>query len=125
MRRADRAPMLINAPAELSAASSHKVHRLVAGAAPPAAIIEGIEQIGFELTHVYGLTETYGPASVCAKHEEWDALDAAARAERKARQGVPLPLQEGHDGAGSRDDGSRCRRTARRWARSCSAATSR
>ena len=66
--------MLINAPAELRAGITHKVTAMVAGAAPPAAMIEGMERIGFDLTHVYGLTETYGPAAVCAKHDEWDAL---------------------------------------------------
>ena len=46
---------------------------MVAGAAPPAAMIEGMERIGFEVTHVYGLTEVYGPAAVCAKHDAWEA----------------------------------------------------
>ena len=59
---------LINAPAELRAGIDHVVHCLVAGAAPPAAVIEGMERMGFDITHVYGLTETYGPAAVCAKH---------------------------------------------------------
>ena len=57
----------------MRAGIDHTVHRLVAGAAPPAAVIEGMERIGFDITHVYGLTETYGPAAVCAKHAEWDA----------------------------------------------------
>ena len=57
---------------------------MIAGAAPPAAIIEGMEQIGFDLTHVYGLTETYGPASVCAKQAEWD--DAAVGQARRAQR---------------------------------------
>ena len=65
--------MLINAPAELRAGIDHRIAGQIAGAAPPAAIIEGAEKIGIELTHVYGLTETYGPASVCAKHAEWSA----------------------------------------------------
>ena len=60
--------MLINAPDGLRAGIEHSVSGLIAGAAPPAAIIEGAEKIGFDITHVYGLTETYGPASVCAKH---------------------------------------------------------
>ena len=68
---------------------------MVAGAAPPAAMIEGMEKIGFDLTHVYGLTETYGPATVCAKHDEWDALDIGKRAERNGRQGVRYLMQEG------------------------------
>jgi fatty-acyl-CoA synthase len=86
--------MLINAPAELRAGVRHRIAGQVAGAAPPAAIIEGAEKIGIELTHVYGLTEVYGPASVCAKHEAWSALPIDQRAERNGRQGVPTPLQE-------------------------------
>jgi len=86
---------LINAPAELKAGIDHVVHCLVAGAAPPAAVIEGMERMGFDITHVYGLTETYGPAAVCAKHPEWDALDIAARTERNGRQGVRYTVEEG------------------------------
>ncbi|NMG75284.1 long-chain-fatty-acid--CoA ligase [Aromatoleum diolicum] len=86
--------MLINAPEGLRAGIEHKVSALVAGAAPPAAIIEGMERIGFDITHVYGLTETYGPASVCAKHPEWDALPIDRRAERNGRQGVSYHMQE-------------------------------
>ncbi len=66
----------------------------VAGAAPPASIIEGAEEIGIELTHVYGLTEIYGPAGVCSKHEAWRAMPIDRRAERNGRQGVRTPLQE-------------------------------
>jgi fatty-acyl-CoA synthase len=87
--------LLINAPASLRAGIEHTVHCLVAGAAPPAAVIEGMERMGFDLTHVYGLTETYGPAAVGAKHEAWDALDLPRRAERNGRQGVRYPLEEG------------------------------
>ncbi|MCK6396519.1 acyl-CoA synthetase [Zoogloea sp.] len=86
--------MLINAPEGLRTGIEHKVSALIAGAAPPAAIIEGMERIGFDITHVYGLTETYGPASVCAKHPEWDALPIAQRAERNGRQGVRYHMQE-------------------------------
>ncbi len=87
--------MLIQAPAELRAGIEHRVSAMVAGAAPPAAMIEGMERIGFDLTHVYGLTETYGPAAVCAQHEEWSALDPVGRAERNGRQGVRYVLQAG------------------------------
>ena len=87
--------LLIHAPAARRAGIEHKVSAMVAGAAPPAAMIEGMDRIGFELTHVYGLTETYGPAALCAKHEAWEALDAAGRAERNGRQGVRYALQEG------------------------------
>jgi fatty-acyl-CoA synthase len=86
--------MLINAPESVRAGILHKVHALIAGAAPPAAIIEGMERLGFDLTHVYGLTETYGPAAVCAKHEEWDNLPIEMRAARNGRQGVPYHMQE-------------------------------
>ena len=86
--------MLINAPAELRAGIGHAIAGQVAGAAPPAAIIEGAEQIGIELTHVYGLTEVYGPAGVCAKHEAWAFMPIDRRAERNGRQGVRTPLQE-------------------------------
>jgi fatty-acyl-CoA synthase len=87
--------MLINAPAELRAGMTHKVSAMVAGAAPPQAIIEGMEKLGVDLTHVYGLTEVYGPASVCAKDPQWDALPAAKRAELNGRQGVRYEMQEG------------------------------
>jgi fatty-acyl-CoA synthase len=85
---------LANAPAELRQGISHKVSAMVAGAAPPASMIESMEKLGFDLTHVYGLTETYGPATVCAKQEHWDALDIGARAERNGRQGVRYLMQE-------------------------------
>ncbi len=86
---------LINADPALRAGIGHKVSAMVAGAAPPAAMIEGMEKIGFDLVHVYGLTETYGPATVCAKHDEWTALDIGKRAERNGRQGVRYLMQEG------------------------------
>jgi fatty-acyl-CoA synthase len=86
--------MLINAPDVLREGIAHGVHGMIAGAAPPQAVIEGAERIGVNLTHVYGLTEVYGPASVCAKHPEWDELPVAKRAELNGRQGVPYPLQE-------------------------------
>jgi fatty-acyl-CoA synthase len=86
---------LINAPEELRRGIHHTVQGQVAGAAPPAAIIEGAERMGIELTHVYGLTEVYGPASVCAKQAEWNALPLPRRAERNGRQGVRTPLQNG------------------------------
>jgi fatty-acyl-CoA synthase len=86
--------MLVNAPAELRAGIGHRIAGQIAGAAPPAVIIEGAERIGIELTHVYGLTEVYGPASVCAKHESWTQMPVEKRAERNGRQGVRTPLQE-------------------------------
>jgi len=84
---------LANAPVEGRDGITHRVSTMVAGAAPAPAVIAKMKEIGFELTHVYGLTETYGPAAVCAKQEEWGALDDDARAEMNARQGVRYHLQ--------------------------------
>ena len=86
--------LLVNAPASLREGITHRVEGLIAGAAPPAAIIEGCERIGIDITHVYGLTEVYGPAAVCAKQEEWAGLPIEERARLNARQGVAYPLQE-------------------------------
>jgi fatty-acyl-CoA synthase len=86
---------LAAAPAELRAGISHRVKGMVAAAPPTAAMLESMERIGVELTHVYGLTEVYGPAAVCAKQEEWAGLDVAARAERNGRQGVRYLLEDG------------------------------
>lgn len=72
----------------------HKVQGLIAGAAPTPDVFSRMEQIGVELTHVYGLTETYGPATVCAKQTDWEQLLEGERAECNARQGVRYPLQE-------------------------------
>jgi fatty-acyl-CoA synthase len=85
---------LINAPDAPKGTSSRPVVGLIAGAAPPVAVLEGAESIGIKLTHVYGLTETYGPASVCAEQPGWDSLPADERAQMKRRQGVSYPLQE-------------------------------
>ena len=71
------------------------VKAMVAGAAPPAAMIEGLEAIGIEVTHVYGLTEVYGPAVVCPPQAEWAELSVSERARLNARQGVRYPLQDG------------------------------
>ena len=86
---------MVAAPAELKQGITQQVKAMVAGAAPPAAMIEGMEQMGFDLTHVYGLTEIYGPAAVCVKHEDWNALDVGERARLNARQGVNYHLQRG------------------------------
>ena len=85
--------MLINAPDDLKEGIAHRVSAMVAGAAPPAAMIEGMEKMGFDITHVYGLTETYGPASVCVKHDDWTSVDVGERARLNARQGVRYHLQ--------------------------------
>jgi fatty-acyl-CoA synthase len=86
--------LLVNAPDDMKAGITQKVRAMVAGAAPPAAMIEGMERLGFELTHVYGLTEVYGPATVCAQQSEWSALDIGERARLNARQGVRYHLQD-------------------------------
>jgi fatty-acyl-CoA synthase len=86
--------MLINAPLDLREGIGHKVSAYIAGAAPPASTIEGAERLGFDITHVYGLTETYGPAALCAKQDQWQSLPLAERARLNSRQGVAGPMQE-------------------------------
>ncbi len=85
--------MLVNAPEATKQGLPAGVKAMVAGAAPPASMIEGMERMGFDLTHVYGLTETYGPAAVCAQHDDWAQLDIGERARLNARQGVRFHLQ--------------------------------
>jgi len=87
--------MLINAPEEKKAKIDHRVEVMVAGAAPPAAIIEGMRNIGINVTHVYGLTETYGPSALCASQAGWSDLSIQEQAQLHSRQGVPYPLQDG------------------------------
>jgi fatty-acyl-CoA synthase len=72
-----------------------RVEFMTAAAPPPAAVLEALEKENFRVTHVYGLTEVYGPATVCAWHDDWDALDSAERARLKARQGVRYTAEEG------------------------------
>ncbi|WP_151840096.1 acyl-CoA synthetase [Acinetobacter soli] len=86
--------MLINAPKNQQIAFEHRVEVLVAGAAPPAAIIEGMRKLGVNVTHVYGLTETYGPSALCAAQAGWNDLSLEEQAKLHARQGVPYPLQD-------------------------------
>ncbi len=86
--------LLVNAPDEMKLGVPAGVKGLIAGAAPPASIIEGMEKLGFDLTHVYGLTEVYGPAAVCVKQDEWNDLDIGERARLNARQGVRYHLQQ-------------------------------
>lgn len=87
--------MLINAPEDVRSKMDHPVSMMTAGAAPPAAVIRDMEALGIEVVHVYGLTEVYGPAVVCAWHPEWNALAAEEQAQLKARQGVAYEVQEG------------------------------
>jgi len=86
---------LINAPDELKRGIEHKVSALVAAAAPPASMIEGMAKMGFDITHVYGLTEVYGPASVCAKQAEWTELPLGEQVQLNGRQGVRYHVEEG------------------------------
>lgn len=86
--------MLINAPKQHQLAITHDVEVMVAGAAPPAAIIEGMRKLGITVNHVYGLTETYGPSGLCAAQAGWDELSIEEQACLHARQGVPYPLQD-------------------------------
>ncbi|RUR31478.1 acyl-CoA synthetase [Vreelandella andesensis] len=87
--------MIADAAMEAKEPIEHKVFGLIAGAAPPASVLERMETIGIELTHVYGLTETYGPASVCAKQDDWTQCSLTERVRLNGRQGVAYPLQEG------------------------------
>ena len=84
--------MLVNMPGAPALAAP--VRMTTAGASPPAATLEGMARLGFDVTHVYGLTECYGPSVVCAWQDEWDALDPAAQATIKARQGIPYAVQD-------------------------------
>ena len=94
--------MLVNAPEALkkdgmSKLNGRRVQAMVAGAAPSATLIESMEALGITLTHVYGLTEVYGPCTVCSPQEGWDTLPVAERAVFNARQGVRYHLQAGAD----------------------------
>ncbi len=86
--------LLIAAPEALRNTITHKVKGMVAGAAPPASMIEGMAQMGFDITHVYGLTEVYGPASVAVKRSAWADQTLSEQVRLNGRQGVRYPLQE-------------------------------
>ncbi len=86
--------MLIHAPAETKVAFDHVVEFATGGAAPPTPVIAAMEAMGFRVTHLYGLTESYGPATLCAWQEGWDGLPLPERAARMARQGVGYPTLE-------------------------------
>jgi fatty-acyl-CoA synthase len=80
--------MLANAPADTRSPFSQTVEIATGGAAPPSAVIEAMETDGFHVTHLYGLTETYGPATVCIPQDDWPDLALQQRSARMARQGV-------------------------------------
>ena len=87
--------LIVNAEPALREGITQKVRGMVAGAAPPAAMIEGMARIGFDITHVYGLTEVYGPASVAVKRDAWGQLTLSEQTRLNGRQGVRYMLQEG------------------------------
>ena len=86
--------MIINAEKNEIKQINNKVNIMTAAAAPPPAILAGIENKGFDVTHVYGLTEVYGPAVVCEWKEKWNTLETGPKSEKKARQGVQYPSLE-------------------------------
>ena len=87
--------LIYNAPESMRAGIDQQVRGMVAGAAPPAAMIEGMAKIGFDITHVYGLTEVYGPASVAVKRDDWAHQSLSEQTRLNGRQGVRYVLQEG------------------------------
>ncbi len=87
--------LIVNAEDHERKPFSHNVSMMTAGAPPPAALLEAMQRDGLDVTHVYGLTETYGPAVVCDWHSDWNALNAEDQAARKARQGVRYPVLQG------------------------------
>lgn len=86
--------MLVNASSQEKRTLTQSVKILTAGSAPPAAILEQIELLNFDVTHAYGLTECYGPGVVCEWHPEWEELPAAEKFTKKARQGVPYLVMQ-------------------------------
>jgi fatty-acyl-CoA synthase len=87
--------LIYNAPEAMRQGITQQVRGLVAGAAPPAAMIEGMARIGFAITHVYGLTEVYGPAAVAVQRPAWSEQSLAEQTRLNGRQGVRYALQEG------------------------------
>jgi len=87
--------MLVHAPESVKRRFAHRVEVATGGAAPPSAVIEAMEAMGFRVTHLYGLTESYGPATLCAWQDEWDGLGVGARSRLMARQGVRYPTLAG------------------------------
>ncbi|MDH3419598.1 MAG: acyl-CoA synthetase [Gammaproteobacteria bacterium] len=86
--------LLLNSPEAESFDLSRRIQIMTAGAAPPAAVLERMDTLGFDVTHTYGLTEVYGPITVCDWHPEWNARTVAEQATLKARQGVKYQVQE-------------------------------
>ena len=86
--------MLSHAPQEAKVRFDHVVDVATGGAAPSSTVIKAMRKMGFRITHLYGLTESYGPAAVCVWQDQWDDLDLETQARRMARQGVPMPTME-------------------------------
>ncbi len=89
--------MIASGKPEYKNAITHEVKGWVAGAPPSETMLAAMEEMGFHISHVYGLTEVYGPVTVCAEQEEWRELDVATRAQKKSRQGVMSHLMTGFD----------------------------
>lgn len=89
--------MIAGGNEELKKAIKHEVRCNVAGAPPPEALLEKMEKMGFKITHVYGLTEVYGPVSFCVERPEWDELTVGERAQKKSRQGMNSHLLTGFE----------------------------
>ncbi len=87
--------MLVHAPDEVKRRFAHKVEIATGGAAPPSTVIANMERMGFRVTHLYGLTESYGPATLCVAQDAWDGMPLEARAAKMARQGVSYPTLAG------------------------------
>ncbi|MGE5270828.1 MAG: acyl-CoA synthetase [Thiohalocapsa sp.] len=87
--------MLVHDPGAVKCRFDHVIEVATGGAAPPSVVIEAMERMGFRVTHLYGLTESYGPSTVCAWQEEWAALPLSERAAKMARQGVRYPTLDG------------------------------
>ena len=87
--------LLVHAPEGVKRRFEHRVEVATGGAAPPSAIIEAMEKMGFNVTHLYGLTESYGPATLCAWQDDWQGLELTERARLMARQGVRYPTLAG------------------------------
>lgn len=89
--------MIASGKEEYKAAITHKVKGWVAGAPPSESMLAQMEQMGFHISHVYGLTEAFGPVTICAEQAEWDELNVAERAQKKSRQGVISHLMTGFE----------------------------
>jgi fatty-acyl-CoA synthase len=88
--------MLVNAPAEQKKRFNHIVDIQTGGSPPPANIIKGMEELGFRVTHIYGMTELQGPSTLCVPQDSWHGMPLEERAALVARQGVRYPVVEGH-----------------------------